>query len=349
MKSSRRLLVRQWALVQALSASRYGLTVRQLTERMRVSKQTLYRDLSTLRESGVPIAPGTVNGEARYRLMRESELPPLGLTALQIGALHLARGQLEPLAGSGLIAEFDALLAKLRPSERQQVFQFAERGAGKPDVMSVIEKAIELGRRARIEYRAASRGGVPTSVSIEPLVIAVADGRPYVRAFCVERDGERTYKLHRIVKAELSEERASHRPSSLRPAVFALSVKAWSGEPTEVQIKLDAEVAWRAEEYPLIRDQSVVRNPDGTALVRARVAGVVETARWVLGWGGAAEALAPAALRQFVRQELAKANRKYRGPARTRGHRASNAAVVTRGTRSAPRAGRLTQGGTREA
>ncbi|HMJ11590.1 MAG TPA: WYL domain-containing protein [Polyangiaceae bacterium] len=344
MKGSRRLLVRQWALVNELGNYRYGLTVRQLIERTGKSKQTVYRDLATLRDAGVQITSDIVNGEARHRLRRRAELPALDLTGLQVAALHLARAELEPLAGSGIVTQLDALLAKLKPPESQQRFQLAAKRPGRPNILKVVESALEYGRRARIEYRAASRNGAPTTVHIEPLLVTVAE-RPYVRAYCVERNAERTYKIDRIAHIELTQEPSTYRGPRAPIETSSGAVKIWTGDPTTVKIRLEPEVAWRAGEYPLVRDQTITTHRDGSAVLEARVEGIVETAHWVLGWGGAAEALEPAALRELVRAELAKALGKYErpGPRKTRGGRESQQKSTRRF------AGRLTQAGTRGA
>lgn len=324
MTGARRVLVRQWELVLALAAKHYGLTVRQLLERTGTSKQTLYRDLETLRDAGVPLVAGTSNGEARYRLLHGAELPALGLTALQIAALHVARAQLEPFAGAAFVAELDALLSKLRPVEPQKTFQFATaRASGYARAVKVVEQAIQTRRRACIEYRSVSRRGSANVVRVEPYFVRVADGETYFRGWCVERGAERTYKLARVAGITLTDEPATHTPTSVSSQAFSRALKAWVGEPTIVKIRIDRNVAWLADEYPLARDQRVVKHRDGGITVEAEVAGIVETAKWVLSWGGVAEALEPPELRSMVRGELAKALHKYdpSGPAKTRARR----------------------------
>lgn len=335
MTGARRVLVRQWELVRALATKHYGLTVRQLLELTGTSKQTLYRDLETLRHAGVPLLAATSNGEARYRLLHGAELPALGLTALQIAALHLARAQLEPFAGAAFVAEFDALLSKVRPVEPQKTFQFAAaRASGYPRAVKLVEQAIQTKRRARIEYRSVSRRGNPNVVHVEPYFLRVADGETYFRGWCVERGAERTYKLARVAGITLTEERATHRPQNPSNEAFSRAIKAWVGEPTVVKISIDRDVAWLAAEYPLVSDQRVVKHRDGGITIEAEVAGIVETAKWVLSWGGVAEALEPPELRSMVRGELAKALHKYdrSGPAKVRNT-----------------TGRLTRGGTARA
>jgi predicted DNA-binding transcriptional regulator YafY len=341
MTGARRVLVRQWELVRLLGAKHYGLTVRQLRDRTGASKQTLYRDLATLRDAGVPLVSSTSGGEARYRLMRNAELPALDLTALQIAALRLARAQLEPFAGAAFVAELDVLLSKLRPVEQQKAFQFAAaQASGHARTLKLIEQALQTKRRARIEYRSVSRRGSTEVVHVEPYFLRVADAEAYLRGWCVERAAERTYKLARIKAIALTEEKATHSPKSPPDEAFSRAIKAWSGEPTIVRIAIDREVAWLADEYPLVSDQRISKARNGDTVIEAQVAGIVETAKWVLSWGGVAEALEPPELRSMVRGELAKALNKYDapGPAKTKARPEVRAAT-----------GRLTRGGTARA
>lgn len=324
MKNNRQL-VRQWQLIHVLNAHRLGLGTDRLQRELGVGRATVYRDLVVLQAAGVPIERQTVNGEARYRLLRPSELPGIGLNALQLSALHLARAELETLAGTGLVRELDALLARCRPPDKQQTFRFAERAESaspaRSEIMKGIERALSSRCRARIEYRAASRGGSSSVLHVEPLLVNVADGDPYLRAYCVERAGERTYKLARIARLELTRDPATHVPAEDPDRAFAHSVKAWNGKPTLVKVRLDTAVAWLANEYPLIKGQRVEAAADGSVTVAAEVSGIVEAMRWVLGWGSAAEALAPAELREVTRAELVKAVAKYDGPGVARAKR----------------------------
>jgi predicted DNA-binding transcriptional regulator YafY len=321
-KRYREMLIRQWQLVSALAQHRHGMTLPELVEVAGVSRATVYRYLELLNEAGVPLVSDGRHEGARHRLLGAGELPALGFTPLQIAALSLARQSLEPLAGSEFVAELDALLGKLRPPERQLSLRLAPPPPGRPEVLRVVDAARRSGRRARIEYRSASRRGKPSAAHIEPLEVRVVRGEPYVRAFCVERDAERTYKLARITDIRLSEQRATH-PRKDESDPFARSLKAWSGDPVTVGVRLDESVAWLGAEYPL-PGQRVTRHEDGSALVEAEVSGLVEVARWVLGWGESAEAVYPPALRDAMKRELARAAARYRsrpGPAKVRAER----------------------------
>lgn len=323
MTRSRRMLLRQWQIVRALCGVKRGLTVAQLMARTEGSRATVFRDLEDLREAGVPITSEGREG-GRHRLLTPMELPETGLTALQIAALFLARSELEPLAGTDLVDELDALLAKFRAPERQQTLRFAEVPPGRPRILKVIDGALKSRRRLRMAYRAASHGGIADILIIEPLLVSVARGEPYLRAYCVERDAERTYKLARIDELTFTEQRSTYRRTRTAADPYAHAVKIWSDEPSLVRVRLAPSVAWLANEYRLPA-QRLVAEPDGSIVVEAQVAGLTETQRWVLGWGGAAEAVHPPQLREAVRADLAKALRMYEapGPAKTRSAKSS--------------------------
>lgn len=333
-------LIRNCEILLRLSRSKAGLTRSELEQALGISRSTFHRELSVLRSAGAPIELR----DGRYRFLNASELPDRRLSALQVSALHLARLQLAPLGGSVLLHELDHFLAQLRPSEkgerwRQTAFGFADarKPPPAPKVVRTIEKALEKQRRVVIEYRAASRGGAVNRVHIEPLVMSVAEADPYVLAFCVERNEQRTYKLSRIQRAEVTKERSVRRPQAISSVPFDRAVKAWSGALSVVKVRLDSSVAWLAREYPL-PGQTEHPNPDGSVTLEAKVAGLVEVRSRILAWGATAEVLEPAELREAVRAELAGALRKYDGPGPAKAGALKSSGAARRS---------LNQGGTR--
>lgn len=311
-------LARQWQMLAAISRTRHGLSLSELKASVGISKATVHRYLRFMTDAGLPIA----QEEGRYRLLTERELPPAGFSALQLASLQLARMQLDALQGAPVVVELDRLIEALNQPPAQQIFRFApsRKPSPEPEIVKTIERAHRYRKRATIEYRAASRGGALTTVQIEPLFVNVADGDPYVRAYCVERQQERTYKLSRISKATLTSLAATHRAESGTPAAFEHSVKAWSGDLHRVRIRIDADVAWLAREYPL-PGQIEAKQGDGSVIIDATVSGLVEARRRILAWGSSVEVLDPPPLRKAVRDELAAALRRYDGPgpARTSG------------------------------
>lgn len=321
MGRTREQLRRQWVIVEGLRRRRRGMTVPQLVELAGVSRATIYRDLELLAESGIAITSERIEGQVRHCLMEG--LHVAALEAHEVAALVLAREMLQPIAGLQMVDALDAMLRKLGAG------RFGLGGAGaidvpgapvsvaqhqlRPDVRGTlrgIDLAIREGQRLSFEYRG-GRDRI-TRRLVDPVSLRVYRGHPYLIGFDVDRNAWRIFKVVRI-EGDLSlAGHAEPRPDYAEAELFRHSVGMWTGgEVTEVAVRLSAEVAHRAHEYPLVEGQTIEPSPDGTVIIRARVAGLMETARWVLAWGAAATVLEPAELREIVKGELLAAIAEY--------------------------------------
>jgi len=74
-----------FALAEALRARRTGVTAAQLAERFGVTLRTIYRDLETLQEAGMPIKAD--RGRGGYALDKSYQLPPINFTAREAALL----------------------------------------------------------------------------------------------------------------------------------------------------------------------------------------------------------------------------------------------------------------------
>jgi proteasome accessory factor B len=307
----RAALARQWRLIAYVRRFKHGVTVAQIVEGTGEPRSTTYSDIAQLLDGGVPLDRRTVTGEVRYSLAIEA-LPPLGPTATQLAALRLARTVLTGLDGSGPVAELDQLLASYAGrAPGADHIAFAKRRAVAPELVKKLDRALTSQRRARIRYRGASADR-PTWRSVDPLGLLHVKGHLYFIAHDDHRDAVRTFKLDRITAVDVLPDKAASHPDFALHKLFAHSAKAWLSDEIEIAIRLDKTVARFVHEYPLVHDQIVTDEKGGAVLVRARVAGVTEPMRWVLGWGRAAEALEPRELREAVAAELGAAAERYR-------------------------------------
>lgn len=227
---------------------------------------------------------------------------PISITPAQISALRLARMSLSALADTALLKELDALIGDAtQPHPRIAI---VSRHRPSNSALSTIEAALDRGRRLSIEATIASRGGASQRYTVDPLALRLVHGDAYLHAWAVERGSVRTFKVDRIRSAAFTGEHVEEHADVDVDALFESAVKTWSGDRIVVRIRIVASAAWAVREYPIVDNQHVVREPDGSAIVEAEVAGLVEVTRWVLRWGKHAEALSPPALREAVRSEL---------------------------------------------
>lgn len=83
---------RLFALAEALRARRTGVTAQQLADRFGVTIRTMYRDLETLQDAGMPLRADRGRGGG-YALDKSYQLPPINLTARE-AALLVALGRM---------------------------------------------------------------------------------------------------------------------------------------------------------------------------------------------------------------------------------------------------------------
>jgi proteasome accessory factor C len=266
----------------------------------------VYRDLKAMTAAGLPFIKERVGGEMRYAL--DESFPGLRPEEAQRRALEWARIALRPLRGTRAYAALEALLDGDLRGEAAAV-EGAEAPAAEPHVLRAIEEALGQ-RRLRLRYR--DRAGNSTRRDVEPFALRFSGRHLYLVAHCLKADELRTFKVVRIQHARALPEPIRQPAEDLRSA-FEGSVTAFTGEPMDVAIRLAPSVAAIAGEYPLVAQQTVESEEDGAVIVRARVAGYLETVRWVLGWGAAAVALSPSVLREAVKSELVGALGRY-GP-----------------------------------
>ncbi|WP_437877033.1 helix-turn-helix transcriptional regulator [Sorangium sp. So ce513] len=304
---NREILSRQFRVVLELHRHPQGLSSEKLALRLGVSRATINRDLELLRRRiGLPIERVRRTGEIWHRL-RELPLSSVAATPLQVAALRLARDALAPLGGTALIGQLDALLALL-PSEPTLLRGLDVAGKAQRStapIVRAIDLAMQEGKRLEILVRVAARGGEERRYVLDPLLLRVVNDDLYLFAWSHERKETRTFKVARIREAHVRDELADQHTDLVPEEAFRGAVKAWSGSLTQVRVRIYPAVAWLVDEYPLVVGQEVRHEPDGSAIVTAQVAGLVEPLRWVLSWGRNAEALEPVALRQAVADELA--------------------------------------------
>src|SRR5512145_2677227 len=140
-------------LAIVLHASKRGLTVRQLRERLECSKSTVHRDLESLRAAGVGVQSDTINGEVRYSLPGWP-VAAVAPTPLQLTALCLARDAISHFEGTAAVKQLDELLQQWgQLPKRELALTYRTRHNGQSSIVSVLDGAITDKRRLALAYR----------------------------------------------------------------------------------------------------------------------------------------------------------------------------------------------------
>ena len=295
---------RLFALATVLQA-RGLVRAEDLAAHFEVSRRTIYRDVAALSEVGVPVVAHPGQG---YSLADGFFLPPVVFTRAEATALALG-GRLHASRADGLlVAATETAAAKiaalLPPDARAEVARLTDAvrfpappaGEARIDLeeprLARLRRAIVDRRLVAIRYHGRGRGET-TERRVEPRTLTYVDGAWYLAGHCRLRDAERAFRLDRIdhlvaldepfVGSPTGPDASPPAPVRVRPRFAARAVR-WVRE---------------RQHWSFVGEEATA---GGTVMCYAPD-GLDEIAPWLLGWGTAAEVLAPAALRVRLRDE----------------------------------------------
>jgi proteasome accessory factor B len=299
--------------------------VHELAARFKTRRETIYRDLRTLGDVGVPIEGDESGRLSRPRLAAEYRLrwTPLPLTRQEIAALAWAVKQ------SRTRQPFQAALATALP--KLQTFAAArdarlatavdgavagwDRGvknyeAAAPTLLRCLE-AIVTRRRCKVEY-ASPGAGRPRRFPYDPYQLLTVHGGLYCVGKVPAYANLVTLAMDRIRSLDLLEESFTVDPAfdPKRREAEAFGVE-WE-KPMTVVVRFHADQAPYVREREWHPTQKIRELRDGRVELTFRAGGAFEIIRWALGWGDAAEVVRPLALRREVATTLRNAVTMYR-------------------------------------
>jgi predicted DNA-binding transcriptional regulator YafY len=207
---------RLFQIVQHLRSRRLT-TASQLAQWLEVSERTVYRDIRDLGLSGVP-----VEGEAGvgYRLSKGFDLPPIMFTFDEVEALVAGARMIQAWGGPALAASSRSAVAKIAlalPPERRESVEstrlFApgfhiEAQAG--TTLEAARQAIVRKRKLQLTYARSEQESQERLV--HPLGLHFWGAKWTLVAWCELRDDYRTFRIDRIVKAEVTQDQFREEP-----------------------------------------------------------------------------------------------------------------------------------------
>lgn len=284
------------------------VTAAELAAELEVSVGTARRDLEALSMAGIPVYPQPGRGGG-WSLLGGARTDLSGLTASETQALFRLLG---PSASA--TDEMKSALRKLVRALPATFREDAEAAASatvidpgkwgaiplpRPPVVDELQSAVVARRQVRLVYR--GRTPEPSDRVVDPWGLVDKGGAWYLIAGTPK--GRRTFRVDRIASATVLEEHFE------RPADFDLA-DAWSSISSELESRRSetvAEVVVASDEVFVLREPfgihcTVLSEAGGRSHVQVAAPTPLDIARWLAGWGAAAEVLSPAS----VRSELAR-------------------------------------------
>jgi predicted DNA-binding transcriptional regulator YafY len=311
-------------MVRAILRSPGGATLRELMERLDVSKQTVYRYKYSLEEQGEPIEEGERNGEKTWRISGARPTENIKVTLSQMIALCLSRQTFGCFAGTGLHEDLEEHFADLLATIAKRDYDLAKNLDRKMfdvgearhiyddrlDDMNDAVTALIYEERLVCTHTSVDFGKTP--FVLEPYTVLVYKKGLYFAGKSLHHDEVRTFALDGFTSVERQRGDkfvypADYHPSDLVKGAWGLFRRDVS---TRVRIRFDARVAKYVERRQWHATQTIEKDDAGVVFT-VDVHGTTELVSWVLSFGPTAEVLEPAELREEVRKELVGALARY--------------------------------------
>lgn len=264
--------------ITVLLLNRGRLSAKELADRFEVSSKTIYRDMDTLSQAGIPIvAHQGISGG--FEIMEHYMIDKYWLSAEEMSTLVAAvKGMSSALADQQmdiLLEKVKALLHRVEQSfgaeyRRESVvmdFQPWGQRQGLKTSVSILKQAIQESRRVFMEY-IGSEGASERRI-IEPVSLILKGNVWYVQAYCLVREDERIFRLSRMQQIEMLSEQYEARPFSSKESLEWKTSWSQEQEP-EQETVLIFEASARQRVADIFPPEQVTVSPDGTIRVQTR-------------------------------------------------------------------------------
>ncbi len=286
----------------------------KLMKVLEVSRKTIVRDMAFMRDRlDLPIEFDARINAYRYTHPVNS-FPTVNVTEGELLALLVAQRALQQYRGTPfhrqLEIAFEKLAGGLRdkisfsPTDELRAVSFKNIGIGKTDlvVFNALSSAALRQFEVTFSYR---KPGETKKVPrrVQPYHLANRENLWYLIGFDQERKALRTFALPRIADVMPTKE-TFVRPLDFSPEKFfanSLGVLEGKGDH-RVVIRFAATVAERVREREWHESQELRDLPGGALEVTLRLGALSEVEQWILGWGAAAEVIAPEELRASMKK-----------------------------------------------
>jgi predicted DNA-binding transcriptional regulator YafY len=239
--------------VLALLQSRQQISGAEIARRLEVDTRTVRRYITMLQDMGVPVEAER-GPHGAYQLGRGAKMPPLMFTdaeavALTLGLLVIRefRFPVEVAAVEGALAKTERVLPDLVAAQVRGLQEAITFNVSlllpvlHVGVIETLGAAVQQTQRVFLRYR--SWSGEVADRDFDPYGIVFNDGYWYTAGYCHLRQELRTFRLDRVIIAELRDQ-PFERPAQFDLLSFVLSSIAFGGtQEIEVVLKTSMERA----------------------------------------------------------------------------------------------------------
>ncbi len=319
-------LLRQWELIKALQAHRFGVSTEELCTRLECNKRTVQRDLGFLQDI-FPISYEQRDRGKRYWKLAQNviESEQLQLSMTEMLSLFLSQQILLPLAGTQFGDGLHTAIQKIRAILPVQALTYFEGldcsffiknfgnhdYSGQDKEIRVLNEAIMNQKCVKVSYRSGSKGCEVIS-ELHPYGMVLLHASLYCIGYLACHEEVRTLKVSRIKSLARLEK------SFEKPADFSLTGHLQGAfgiiktqKPCKIRVEFTDWAATNVREIQWHSSQKITTDTGKKVAATFELEDTIEFKRWLLGFGPHALVISPQALANEVCVDLKQALSHY--------------------------------------
>jgi predicted DNA-binding transcriptional regulator YafY len=289
-----------------LLQARGRATAAELAEELEISLATARRDLEALSGAGIPVYPQPGRGGG-WSLIGGARTDLTGLTSSEAQALFTLLGpsaDAVPEARAALRKLVQALPDTFRPDAEAAARAVMVDQAGwgqhdreRPPLVDELQTAVVQRRQVRLVYTGRSGAGAgagPGERRIDPWGLVDKDGLWYLVAGTAK--GQRTFRVDRIVEAEVTDDPASRPPEDFDLAGVwqeVVGVVEQRRSRASATVLVPARLAPPIQTYFGRYADVLGSEPDGRVRLRVAAQSTTAVAEQLAGWARMIEVIDP--------------------------------------------------------
>ena len=286
-------------------------TAAELAEEFEVSVRTIYRDADALSGAGIPIYTEKGRKGGLYllpdfvmdRVVLSEEEKQKILDGLQTMSVVDDAREREIL--------FSKLSAIFKTKEQNwcevDFSRWGDKGRDN-EIFGMLKQAVIDRRIVRIIY--INSLGEQSVRRVQPLKLLYKSRAWYLKAFCMEKQNLRLFKLNRIVELKVLEETFEFCDSSAPPASAIYAGEPPTAAYRQIQLRFSEKMAYRV--YDEFEPEDICRQSNGEFLVSAEMPEDEWLIGFLLSFGAEVEVIEPKYLREILAErarEILKKNK----------------------------------------
>lgn len=197
----------------------------KLSEMFEVTPRTIYRDIETINQAGIPIItyPG-VNGG--IGIMEEYKISKKLFTTSDISILLMGLGSISSTLSSEEIVNTIAKVKGLVPEEEMRKIELKSNQItvdlnfwiGNKNLKSNLQEIKKgLNENRFLYFKYSDRDSKKSTRKVEPYRLILKDSNWYLQGYCISRQDFRIFKLSRISELKILDDTFSSREFNAKP------------------------------------------------------------------------------------------------------------------------------------